>query len=61
MVSDNEPIFEESETPPKAYRDELYAFLMLAVFLAPILAVIIVGGYGFIVWMSQLVLGPPTV
>ncbi len=39
--------------------EERNAFVALAVFLAPILAVAIVGGYGFIVWMSQLILGPP--
>jgi nitrate reductase NapE len=32
----------------------------LAVVLAPVLSVAIVGGYGFVIWMSQLVLGPPT-
>ncbi|WP_370198923.1 nitrate reductase [Roseibium sp.] len=36
------------------------AFILLAVLLAPALSVAIVGGYGFIIWMSQLVLGPPT-
>ncbi|MEE4191302.1 MAG: periplasmic nitrate reductase, NapE protein [Halieaceae bacterium] len=40
-------------------REERNAFVVLAVFLAPVLAVAIVGGYGFIVWMSQLILGPP--
>lgn len=41
-------------------RDERIAFILLAVLLAPALSVAIVGGYGFIIWMSQLVLGPPT-
>ncbi|GAB3292059.1 periplasmic nitrate reductase, NapE protein [Parahaliea aestuarii] len=39
--------------------EERRVFIALAVFLAPILAVAIVGGYGFAVWMSQLVFGPP--
>ncbi len=39
--------------------EERRAFLLLVVFLAPILAVAIVGGYGFAVWMSQLLTGPP--
>ncbi|MDJ0878305.1 MAG: periplasmic nitrate reductase, NapE protein [Halieaceae bacterium] len=39
--------------------EERNAFVVLVVFLAPILAVAIVGGYGFAVWMSQLILGPP--
>lgn len=48
----------EESVPNK--RDERNAFILLAVLLAPALSVVIVGGYGFIVWMSQLVLGPPT-
>ena len=39
--------------------EERNAFVVLVVFLAPILAVAIVGGYGFAVWMSQLIMGPP--
>ena len=39
--------------------EERRAFLILVVFLAPILAIGIVGGYGFSVWMSQLIMGPP--
>lgn len=38
---------------------ELRLFIFLVVFLFPILAVAVVGGYGFIIWMSQLFLGPP--
>jgi nitrate reductase NapE len=38
---------------------ELRAFLALSVVMAPVLAVIIVSGYGFLVWMVQLVAGPP--
>jgi nitrate reductase NapE len=41
-------------------RRELLVFLFLTVVLAPVLAVAIVGGYGFAVWMYQLVSGPPT-
>ncbi len=40
--------------------EERWAFLILAVFLAPVLAGIIVGGFGFSIWMLQLVFGPPT-
>jgi nitrate reductase NapE len=40
-------------------RRERYAFLFLTVVLAPVLAVGIVGGYGFLVWMYQLIAGPP--
>lgn len=39
--------------------EERRAFVVLSVFLAPAVAVVIVGGYGFAVWMSQMLLGPP--
>lgn len=38
---------------------ELKAFLLLSIVMAPVLAVAIVSGYGFLVWMYQLVAGPP--
>lgn len=40
-------------------KDELISFLILTVVMAPVAAVGIVGGYGFIVWMTQLIVGPP--
>jgi nitrate reductase NapE len=40
-------------------RREWGMFLFLTVVLAPVLAVAIVGGYGFLVWMYQLIAGPP--
>jgi len=48
---------ESSETFTKA--QELRSFLFLSVVTAPVLAVMIVGGYGFLVWMYQLLMGPP--
>ena len=36
---------------------ELRAFFFLTVIAAPILAVAIVGGYGFFIWMYQLFTG----
>ncbi len=38
---------------------ELRAFLFLTVVLAPVITVAVVGGYGFAVWMLQLINGPP--
>jgi nitrate reductase NapE len=38
---------------------ERNTFVILAVLLAPMLAVMIVGGFGFAVWISQLITGPP--
>ncbi len=40
-------------------RRELLAFFALAFGIWPIVAVGVVGGYGFLVWMVQIVLGPP--
>lgn len=45
--------------PAKSRRGELLAFLVLAFGIWPIVAVSIVGGYGFLVWMFQIVFGPP--
>ena len=46
-----------SEFATKA--EERRTFIILAVLLAPALSVAIVGGYGFLIWMSHLLLGPP--
>jgi periplasmic nitrate reductase NapE len=40
--------------------EEFRTWLFLTVVLAPVLAVAVVGGYGFIVWMTQLLGGPPS-
>ena len=40
-------------------KSERNAFIFLTVFLAPILSVIFVASFGFIVWISQILLGPP--
>ncbi|PWL16606.1 periplasmic nitrate reductase, NapE protein [Falsochrobactrum shanghaiense] len=48
-----------SPRPPAQRRRELIAFLVLAFGIWPILAVGVVGGYGFLVWMWQIIFGPP--
>jgi nitrate reductase NapE len=50
---------QRSATARYSRREELFAFIVLAVLIWPALAVGVVGGYGFAVWMSQVVLGPP--
>jgi nitrate reductase NapE len=40
-------------------RKELLAFLVLAFGIWPVVAVGVVGGFGFLVWMWQIVFGPP--
>ena len=49
------------DAKPATKKEELRLFLFLVVLLAPIFSVILVGGYGFLIWMMQLVFGPPTV
>ena len=48
---------EEGKTHTRS--QELQTFVLLSVVLAPVLAVGIVAGYGFLVWMYQLFAGPP--
>jgi len=40
-------------------RGERRVFIFIAVILFPVLSIIIVGGYGFSIWMLQLIFGPP--
>jgi nitrate reductase NapE len=47
----------QSAKPSK--REEIFAFAVLAVLIWPVIAIGIVGGYGFLVWMFQIVYGPP--
>jgi len=42
-------------------RRELQLFLFITVVLFPMLAVAVVATYGFLVWMWQLINGPPGV
>ena len=44
---------------PSTRTEEWRSFVFLTVVMAPVLATIIVGGYGFVVWMTQLLVGPP--
>jgi nitrate reductase NapE len=50
----------DKAVPPKGKRmREIVTFLALAFGIWPILAVGAVGGYGFLVWMFQIITGPP--
>ncbi|WP_081930075.1 periplasmic nitrate reductase, NapE protein [Rhizobium sp. YR295] len=46
-----------AETPSR--RRELLTFIVLAFGIWPIIAVGVVGSYGFAVWMWQIIFGPP--
>ena len=45
--------------PMRQRRMEIIALLFLTVVVAPALAVVTVGGYGFVVWVYQMTAGPP--
>ncbi len=49
-----------SEERTSSKNGELRGFLFLTVVLAPVLSAALVGGYGFLIWMYQLIAGPPT-
>lgn len=58
-MSDRHATEPGSETRQVSRRRELTDFLILAFGIWPVVAVGAVGGYGFIVWMYQLIAGPP--
>lgn len=47
------------DSSPSQKRDETRLFIFLIVFLFPLLSIALVSGYGFIVWISQMLFGPP--
>jgi nitrate reductase NapE len=59
VTSDFSQVENAAKLKPVTRRQELFAFIILAILIWPILAVGVVGGYGFLVWMAQTVLGPP--
>lgn len=48
-----------SDAAPPTRRDEIRAFLFLALVLVPLLSVLFVAGFGFVVWIWQMFAGPP--
>lgn len=46
-----------AEPAPATRQEEWRSFLFFTVFMAPLLAVAVVGGYGFLIWMYQLFTG----
>ena len=49
----------ESTGSPTTKKREIIIFLLLAFVIWPFVAVAFVGGYGFIVWIYQIIAGPP--
>ena len=57
-----EPALTEVSTeqaPGRYRRRELLTFIILPFGIWPVVAVGAVGGYGFLVWMFQIIFGPP--
>lgn len=48
------------QPPEREKTSELKAFVFLTVVMAPVLAGIVIGTYGLVVWIYQLFAGPPT-
>lgn len=59
MTGKPEFVGQADAPPPAVRRQELAVFLILAVLIWPFIAVGIVGGFGFLVWMWQIIFGPP--
>nr|CAD6600948.1 periplasmic nitrate reductase, NapE protein [Rhizobium sp. TCK] len=54
------PVIDPPAKAPKSRRrSEIATFLVLAFGIWPVVAVGVVGGYGFLVWMYQIIAGPP--
>jgi periplasmic nitrate reductase NapE len=58
MASATDPAQSRAEAAPSR-RQELFMFALLAILIWPVIAVGVVGGYGLVVWMWQLIFGPP--
>ena len=46
-------------TAPSTRQEEARSFVFLAAVMVPVLAVLTVAGYGFLVWFYQMFAGPP--
>lgn len=57
LREDQPPV--QGESPKLRRTEEFRTFIFLTVVMAPVLAVMTVGGYGFIVWVYQIFAGPP--
>jgi len=51
----------ENEEPLTSRAEELKAAFIVVGIIIPALTIFFIGSYGFVVWMMQLIFGPPTV
>lgn len=47
-------------TATSVKKQELTMFMFIVVFLFPILSIVLIGGFGFALWISQMIMGPPS-
>ena len=48
-----------ANTPVESRSRETRVFVFLTVVLAPMIAVAVVGSYGLLIWLYQMLMGPP--
>jgi periplasmic nitrate reductase NapE len=58
-MTDHSNKIEALSSASRTAREELLVFLVIVALIWPVAAVSVVGGYGFAIWMYQLVAGPP--
>ncbi len=51
------PVHPDDPNAPSTHQEEWRSFVFLTVVTAPVLAVVTVAGWGFVVWMYQLLSG----
>ena len=54
------PMNDSTPRPERAKSSETRAFLFLTVVMAPALAGFVIATYGLLVWIYQMIAGPPT-
>lgn len=59
MFRTNKQNQREGDSAAASKRAEFVVFSIIVALVWPIATVCFVGGYGFLVWMSQLISGPP--
>jgi nitrate reductase NapE len=55
QAGDDAPV----DAHPSTRQEEFRSFLFFTVVMAPVLAIVLVAGYGFLVWIYQMLSGPP--
>lgn len=58
-MTDHSNKIESVRSSARTARDELIVFAIIVALVWPVMTIGVVGGYGFAVWMYQLVAGPP--